>query len=146
MIHLASLEAGARMSSKCLSRAIGSPEPFLTKVMQSLVASHLAVSRRGKAGGFELAKDPATITMLDVVEAVEGPLILADCTQSDPANVDLCPRLSRCGAHSVWVEAQAGLRRTLSEAHLDELAENTRFHQRPISIMDLSRQEKNQHA
>jgi len=145
MTYLASLETGARLSSKTLALAIGSPEPFLTKVMQALVGSHLAASRRGKAGGFELAKLPSEISMLDVIEAVEGPLNLTDCTECDVPLDQQCSRLGRCSAHPVWAEAQADLRRTLSRASLRDLAESARLQQIPVSIAPVS-QEENTHA
>jgi Rrf2 family protein len=133
MIHLASLETGSRMSSTCLARAVGSPEPFLTKVMQFLAAARLVSSRRGNAGGFALAKSPDQISMLDVVEAIEGPLVLNDCTEANQSADQRCFRISWCAAHVVWAQAQVGLRRTLGAALLSDLAADSIRRQFPAA-------------
>ncbi len=133
MIHLASLEPGSRMSSRGLAGAVGSPEPFLTKVMQSLAAAHLVSSRRGNTGGFALAKSPEQISVLDVVEAIEGPVVLNNCTESNQPADQRCFRISWCAAHIVWTQAQIGLRRTLGAALLSDLAADSIRRQFPAA-------------
>src|ERR1035438_9456899 len=103
MIHLAGLPPGARVSRSELSAIAECPEQFLCKVLQNLTRAGLVISHRGNTGGFELEELHRTASVLEVVEAVEGPIRLNVCLTSDHA----CTRQGWCPAHGVWAEAQA---------------------------------------
>jgi Rrf2 family protein len=118
MIHLAGLPPGSRVSRGELAVAAECPEQFLSKVLQSLTRSGLIVSHRGNTGGFELPPESPAVTVLDVVEAIEGPIRLNLCLTSDHA----CNRQAACPAHSVWLEAQTALADVLGRAAIAELA------------------------
>jgi len=118
MIHLASLPRGARPSHAELAAAVDCPRQFLSKVLQRLTRAGLIVSHRGKAGGFELLDSRRQASLLEVVEAVEGPLHLNRCLESAHS----CERQRWCPAHSVWVEGQAALVKILRAATITELA------------------------
>src|SRR6266481_8965435 len=60
--------------SHLIAQERGIPERFLLKVLKPLVAARVLVSVKGPNGGYRLARPPATVSMLDVVEAVDGPL------------------------------------------------------------------------
>ena len=77
----------------------------------------------GAHGGYRLARAPSTLTLGDILTALEGDLALVDCIAS-PAS---CPRNTDCVARSVWVEVTAKIRDILDGFRLDELAER---HQR----------------
>jgi FeS assembly SUF system regulator len=72
--------AGARLSATELSGETGVPLPTAQKLMGQLAASGLLTSARGASGGFALAKPSSEITLADIVEAVEGPIALAACS------------------------------------------------------------------
>jgi Rrf2 family protein len=118
MIHLAGLPPGTRVSRDDLAQAAECPEQFLSKVLQGLTRAGLIVSHRGNTGGFELPGHRRAATMLDVVEAIEGPLHLNVCLASDQA----CTRQTWCPAHNVWAETQAAMTRALKSATISELA------------------------
>jgi Rrf2 family protein len=118
MVHLASLPAGVRVSHADLAVATAAPESFLSKVLQVLARTKLIVSRRGAEGGFELVAPPETTTLLDVVEAVEGPLQLNKCLEAGVG----CERQGWCAAHDVWAEAQEALKKVLGAASIAQLA------------------------
>ena len=118
MIHLAGLAPGTRVSRDDLAQAAECPEQFLSKVLQGLTRAGLIVSHRGNTGGFELPSNRRTATMLDIVEAIEGPLHLNVCLASDQA----CGRQSWCPAHNVWEETQAAMTKALKSASISELA------------------------
>jgi len=118
MIHLASQPALTRASRADLAAAAECPEQFLSKVLQSLTRAGLIVSHRGNTGGFELPATPEPITVLRVVEAIEGPLRLNLCLTSDQA----CPRENWCPAHNVWMEAQRAMTEVLRNATIQDLA------------------------
>jgi Rrf2 family protein len=86
--------------------------------VQGLARGGLIVSHRGNTGGVELSGNRRSASMLDVVEAIEGPLHLNTCTGLDNA----CSRQSWCPAHLVWAEAEEAMTKVLRTATIDRLA------------------------
>jgi Rrf2 family protein len=119
MIHLAGLPPGARASRGELAREAECPEQFLSKVLQSLTRAGLVISHRGNTGGFELPEAQRGTSLLNVVQAIEGPVRLNLCLTSDHA----CGRQKSCPAHGVWVEAQEAMLGVLQSVSIDNLAE-----------------------
>lgn len=93
------------------------PEPFLRKLFKPLVQQGIISSTRGVSGGVRLAKKPEEITILEVVEALEGPLALNECLLEDVS----CEFLDECGMHDVWEEAQAAMAKVLRAKNLTDL-------------------------
>ena len=93
------------------------PEPFLRKLFKPLVKQGIILSTRGVSGGVKLSRDPKEITVLEVVEALEGPLALNDCLLEDSS----CEFLSECRMHDVWDEAQAAMAKVLRSKNLTDL-------------------------
>jgi Rrf2 family protein len=118
MIHLAALPPGARISRTELADAAGCPEQFLSKVLQNLTRAGLVVSHRGNTGGFELPEGQRAASVLDVVEAIEGPLHINLCLASDCA----CSLRESCPTYEVWVEAQRAMTTVLRAASIADLA------------------------
>jgi len=118
MIHLAGLPPGSRAQQSELSNASDVSGHFLSKVLQQLVRSRLVRSQRGSGGGYALAVPAASVSLLDVVEAIEGPVRLNLCLIKGPS----CARKSCCPAHPVWVEAQDALENILGAASMASLA------------------------
>jgi Rrf2 family protein len=131
MIHLAGLPPGTRVSRSELSVAAECPEQFLCKVLQNLTRAGLMISHRGNTGGFELEELHRTASVLEVVEAIEGPIRLNLCLTSDHA----CTRQSWCPAHCVWADAQAALLRVLRETNISNLAEQAATSRRPPLVV-----------
>ena len=131
MIHLAGLPPGSRVSRSELSSAAECPEQFLCKVLQNLTRAGLVASRRGNTGGFELEELHRNASMLEVVEAVEGPIRLNVCLTNDRA----CSRQAWCPAHCVWAEAQAALLGVLREANITKLAEQAAENRIPAVVV-----------
>jgi Rrf2 family protein len=129
MIHLAGLPPETRASRAELASAAECPEQFLSKVLQSLARAGLVLSHRGNTGGFELPNIHRRATMLDVVEAIEGPMRLNICLNADRA----CSREEWCPAHQVWVNVQTAAVQVLRGAILSELAEKAAAH-KPIPL------------
>jgi Rrf2 family protein len=74
LVSLASQEGGDLVAAPHAAQAHGMPERFLAKVLKPLVAVGILHSKKGPGGGYGLAKPPKRITLLEVVEAVDGPL------------------------------------------------------------------------
>lgn len=93
------------------------PEPFLRKLFKPLVQQGIVNSTRGVSGGVRLSRAPEDITVLEVVEALEGPLALNECLLEDNS----CEFLSGCGMHDVWDEAQSAMAKVLRSRNLTHL-------------------------
>jgi Rrf2 family protein len=119
MIHMAGLPAGTRASRAHLAEAAECPEQFLSKVLQSLTRTGLMISHRGNTGGFELPSGSANASILDIVEAVEGPMRLNACVTSEQA----CARQTWCPSHMVWARAQEAMVSVLQNTSITELAQ-----------------------
>jgi len=118
LIHLAASPDHARVSASEVARGIEAPESFISKVLQQLVQRGMVTSRRGAGGGFQLAVEPENVSLLDVVEMVEGPMQINLCLPGE----ETCDRKSWCGVHPIWSEAQDALKRVLASATIAQLA------------------------
>ncbi len=92
---------------------------FLTKILQPLIKAGIVNSQRGVGGGFLLAKDPAEISMLDILQAEEGPLKLNHCL----VDTAFCHRDAYCSAHEVWAEAQSQVAKVLRGKTIADLVQ-----------------------
>ena len=131
MIHLAGLPPGTRASRSDLAAAVDCPEQFLSKVLQDLAKASLVASHRGNTGGFELPQPHRAVSVLEVVEAIEGPMRLNLCLTSNHA----CGRQSWCPAHGVWIEAQRAMAGLLRDATIGELARKAAGPNRGASLV-----------
>jgi len=93
------------------------PETFLRKLLRSLINAGVVESKRGYWGGIRLAKPPADITVLEVVEAVEGEVGLSRCVK-DPSHCELG---KECPMYIVWREATDLLRNQLEGYTLEQI-------------------------
>lgn len=121
MIHLAALPEETRLAANELARGIQAPASFVSKVLQQLVQRGMVTSHRGAGGGFQLAVAPENVSLLDVVEMVEGPLQINLCLAGEAS----CDLSSWCGAHPIWNEAQTALKKVLANASIARLARDS---------------------
>jgi Rrf2 family protein len=118
MIHLLGLGERRRVSLPELAESTGTPESFLSKVLQALTRGGLLVSQRGQSGGFALSARGYDASMREVIEAVDGEIRLNVCLTSGKS----CPRVSWCPAHPVWAKAQQAMLSVLESARISDLA------------------------
>jgi Rrf2 family protein len=117
MRHLATLADAEEVTRATLARRLGAPEQFLAKVMRKLTVAELVESRRGVGGGFRLSRPPDQISMLQVVEAVEGRAGLHACfLSSDPCSCD-----QPCGAHAAFAGAREAMLQALRTTSISDL-------------------------
>lgn len=119
LVDLAGRPRGDVVRTDDLSARTGVPRPYLAKIIQILSRASLVQTRQGPMGGVSLLKDPATITLREMVEAVEGPIYLNRCL----VRPGECPRDRFCPVHPVWHRIQASLLRELDAVTAKELAE-----------------------
>jgi Rrf2 family protein len=72
-------ETGESVSAKEVADTCGIPLPLLSKLLQKLGKNGFLVSEYGTNGGYRLARDPGLISALEVIRAIDGPIVLADC-------------------------------------------------------------------
>lgn len=92
---------------------------FLQSVVGQLGQAGLVESSAGAKGGHKLARDPRMITVLDAVEAVEGPMSLMDCMEESGQ----CMNFSHCRIHSLLGRAQFAMNEVLSSATIADLVD-----------------------
>jgi Rrf2 family protein len=96
--------ADGLVPGRALAEAVGTTLPFVAQVMAPLVRAGLAASRPGPRGGYSLASDPRTVSVLAVVDAVEGPIDPAKCVLvGGPCGAP------PCSVHQAWGAARSAL-------------------------------------
>ncbi len=121
LIYLAN-HPGAHAKAADIGAAMDIPTGFLQQVLQELQRARLVRSRSGPAGGYLLARDPAEITILEVVETLEGPLEASECAlRGGPCHWD-----DVCAMHWVWSSARSALSESLRAATLARVAADDR--------------------
>ncbi len=99
------------------------PLPYLTQVLGRLVNGGLLKSTRGPAGGYNLSRSPASISLLQVITALQGQVAPANCDSIRQGGQ--CGRLEGCGLAGVWSRLQSASERVLEKTSLmDILSEN----------------------
>jgi Rrf2 family protein len=106
-----------RVSAAKVAEIQGISPTFLGKIVQSLARAGILSTRRGVGGGVSLAQPLESITVLRVIEAVEGPLCLNECVADPPR----CPQIDTCPVFPFLERAQATLKEVLTVT-LAELA------------------------
>ena len=118
--YLAGQPPGKVVSRSDIENCQGIPSFYLSKIMKDLVAGGLVVSHVGSKGGFTLAKPPPAISIKDVYECVERPLVLMECLEQGAGYCSFC---SVCSQKSVWEEAQEVLANFLSGVFISDIAD-----------------------
>ena len=104
IMYLAQLGPNQKAATSQIAEEQDIPLSFLAKIIAQLSVAGLLQTMRGARGGVTLARDPQEITLLEVVEAIDGPIMLNECVNG---NYD-CP-LSDCPMRSIWRGAQEDL-------------------------------------
>lgn len=107
----------AHYTAPALAADTGISPPTVSKLLKTLGHAALVTSRRGAHGGYSLARPPAEISAVDVIEAIEGPMAVTECTVS-PGTCDLEPT---CQLSSQWQHLSVAVRRALAEITLEDL-------------------------
>lgn len=118
ILHMAMLPPGERVKAQDIAKRRLVPRALVRRVITQLANAGLLTTARGSNGGLSLARPPSQISLLDVVEVMEGPLALNACV----VNPEACPLMQVCSVHEAWVEARATLAAKLSQSTFDKLA------------------------
>jgi Rrf2 family iron-sulfur cluster assembly transcriptional regulator len=118
--YLAGQPTGTIISRANIEKSQDVPSFYLSKIMKDLVAGGLVESHIGSKGGFTLAKPASTITIKDVYETVERPLVLMECLEE---GANYCSYCSVCSQKSIWEEAQQVLAKFLTGITIAQIAD-----------------------
>lgn len=94
-------------------------ENYLEQLIAVLRKAGLVNSVRGAYGGYLLAKEPAEITVGDIIRELEGPIAPADCVAED--NQESCNKVEDCITHLIWKELQESISEVLDSISLEDL-------------------------
>ena len=120
LAFLAGQPEGKIVSRAEIEKSQDIPSFYLSKIMKDLVAGGLVQSHIGSKGGFTLARLASNISIKDVYETVERPLVLMDCLQR---GVEYCSYCSVCTQKSIWEEAQNVLAGFLEKISISDIAD-----------------------
>jgi Rrf2 family protein len=124
-VVLAVLPDGAALSTGRLAEFHGVPIAYLAKHLQSMSRAGILVAGTGPRGGYRLARPPADISVLDVLEAIDGdepPFRCLEIRRRGPTAVPAREYRTMCGIHSVMVDADAAWRAELARSSIADLA------------------------
>jgi Rrf2 family protein len=117
LVFMSAQKNSRPVASHHIAQARGIPERFLLKVLKPLVSARVLQSIKGPNGGYRLAKGPHDISLLEVLEAVDGPIRGQASFSRDEANGSLNKRLDH-----ICTQAAEGVRKQFSKVRLSELA------------------------
>jgi FeS assembly SUF system regulator len=137
-VLLANLAANqeAVCSAADVSSATGIALPTVSKLLKSLGRAGLVTSTRGSNGGYRLARDPGAISAADIIDALEGPVSITECSAIDSQ----CEHEGVCSVGGAWQRVNVAIRRALDDVSLDDLlrsnkpAPQFRFAGLPVNV------------
>ncbi len=115
---LAEMPAGAKMTTAELAEASGVPKGFVPSIVSTLHRAGLLRCVPGRTGGCYLARPPEQVSLLEIVNALEGPLAESHCVLDGR----LCMESEPCEVHDYWEKAHEAMRQSLDDCTLGRLA------------------------
>lgn len=114
-------ETGEAVSAKEVAETCGIPLPLLSKLLQKLGKAGFLVSEYGTNGGYRLARDPGLISALQVIRAIDGPIVLADCFTEHT----YCGHSGRCTVRKPLKRIHEGILRLLNSVSIKDMVHDT---------------------
>lgn len=122
MVHLAKHYGNGPISTRAAAAEEQVPYQLACKLMQKLNNAKLVTSCMGPKGGFVLGAEPSKISLLEVVETIQGPISMNRCV----LNEDACSRKTICAVREKLIDIQKNMTRGLAAITLDELTRRRR--------------------
>lgn len=121
MLELSRTYGEGPVTAKEISAREGISMSYLEHLLADLRGAGLVRSVRGPGGGFELAMSPDEISLLSIVRALDGPVILCDCFEQAREKVP-CGKLESCSARALWEELSERIERALESTKLASMS------------------------
>ena len=122
VLYLARLGGGERAATSTVAEEQRIPPSFLAKIISQLSIAGLLHTSRGARGGVTLAHPPKEISLLEVIEAIDGPIMLNECVGEDGD----CSFEEDCPLRSVWRDSQEALVKRLKGTNFQHLLERSK--------------------
>ncbi len=122
LVHAAPTKKGERFKAKVICEQAGIPESFTRKVFRALVHGGFLEALRGPGGGYALLEDPDRISLLEIIQAVDG----ADTFEGCVMGLEVCKSLKPCPLHYAWNSAKNEMLDQLESKTLWDLCEAVR--------------------
>lgn len=116
LAHLAAHQAGVR-SAADVAQATSIAPPTVSKLLKSLARAGLVTSTRGANGGYRLSRPPQDISAADIIDALEGPVSITECSASDGE----CEHEGVCSVGDAWQRINVAILRALNDVSLHDL-------------------------
>jgi Rrf2 family protein len=120
LIELASRTDGGPVSAEEMGKAQDIPHGFLQAILADLRRSGIVMSQRGQSGGWRMARDAASVTVADVIRAVDGPLVSVYGLRPEAVSYNEKADVLQ----HVWIAARSSLRDVFEQVTIAGLAEN----------------------
>jgi FeS assembly SUF system regulator len=120
LAHLADLE-DKPVSAPDVAAATGIALPTVSKLLKALARAGLVSSTRGSHGGYKLTRNATKISAADVIDALEGPVSITECSSRD----SLCDFESICAVGGAWQRINVAIRKALNEVSLADLLKSS---------------------
>lgn len=117
LLELAAAPQGLLLQSRAIAEKLGLPEKFFNKTIQLLVRAGLVETRRGAGGGIKLASSPESVTIADIINAVEGEIAINPCLREG----FLCKDRPGCAVRDILQRAQEAMKNELTRESLADL-------------------------
>ena len=114
-------ETGETVSAKEVADDCGIPLPVLSKLLQKLGKSGFLISEYGTNGGYRLARDPRRISALEVIRAIDGPIVLANCFTEHA----YCGHSARCTVKRPLKRIHEGILRLLDSVSIEDMLQDS---------------------
>lgn len=116
LAHLAA-DPARLCSAADVAAATGIAQPTVSKLFKSLARAGLVTSKRGTNGGYRLSRDPHQISAASVIDALEGPVSITECSAADSH----CDFEGICSVSGAWQRINVAIRRALEDVSLIDL-------------------------
>jgi FeS assembly SUF system regulator len=119
LIHFARSEEGAVLAARDLAERSRLPLPTVSRILKALVGGGILESHRGVKGGYSLARGAERVNVAEIVSAIEGPIGMTVCTESDGTD---CEHEAWCPAVNRWQVINQAIHGALAKVTLAEMA------------------------
>ncbi|MGI9309537.1 MAG: SUF system Fe-S cluster assembly regulator [Gammaproteobacteria bacterium] len=117
LVYLVDQDAPQLHSANDVATQTGLALPTVQKLLKSLAKAGLVDSVRGAEGGYQLARDPAQISAAEILDALEGPLAITECSTEESH----CELEANCQVGSAWQKINKAIRLAMHDIRLSDL-------------------------
>jgi len=121
VLYLSTIGKNIITDSGIIAKHLKLPKEFVSKVLQQMTFGKIVGSKKGKNGGFFLAKEPSEIRLIDIVKAIDGTKVFDCCVLGFPG----CSNEEPCPVHNVWGGIREQAHKMLMDETLEDLKQKT---------------------